>query len=177
MLRRSTVSRVTSAELLADAFGRIQSVVGKALDGVTDEQLAEQVGPGANSIAWLVWHLTRIQDDHVAGVAGTGQAWTEDGWADRFGLPFEPGDHGYGHSAEQVAAVKVPGELLRGYHDAVYQRTLDFVKTITDEDLDRVVDTSWDPPVTLAVRLVSVISDDLQHAGQAAYVKGLLINF
>jgi Protein of unknown function (DUF664) len=164
----------TSAELLGDAFGRIQSVVGRALDGLTDDQLAAQVGPGANSFAWLVWHLTRIQDDHVCQVAGIEQAWTEQGWYDRFGLPLDPADHGYGHSAEQVQTVKATGDLLRGYHDAVHARTADYVATLTDADYDRVVDTGFDPPVTLGVRLVSVISDSLQHAGQAAYVKGLL---
>jgi uncharacterized damage-inducible protein DinB len=165
---------MTSAELLADAFDRIRQVVGRAVAGLTDDQLTEAVGPGANTIAWLVWHLTRIQDDHVAGVAGTEQAWAADGWYDRFGLPFPPADHGYGHSAEQVAAVRVPGELLTGYHEAVHARTDAYVRTLVDADLDRVVDTSWDPPVTAGMRLVSVISDDLQHAGQAAYVKGLL---
>jgi uncharacterized damage-inducible protein DinB len=167
---------VTSADLLADAFDRIRGVVGRALDGMTDEQLAEQVGPVANSISWLVWHLTRIQDDHVCDVAGIEQAWIAQGWYERFGLPFAVTDHGYGHTEQQVEQVRVPGELLRAYHDAVYARTVEYVKTIRDADLDRVVDTSWDPPVTLGVRLVSVISDDLQHAGQAAYVKGLLLN-
>ncbi len=165
---------MTTAELLADAFDRIRQVVSRALDGVTDDQLAAQVGPGANSVAWLVWHLTRIQDDHVAAVAGTEQAWTAGGWYDRFGLPFDPADHGYGHTTEQVAAVRVPGELLAGYHAAVHANTDAYVRTLVDGDLDRVVDTSWDPPVTLGVRLVSVVSDDLQHAGQAAYVRGLL---
>ncbi|HEY7102124.1 MAG TPA: DUF664 domain-containing protein [Mycobacteriales bacterium] len=167
---------MTSADLLADAFDRIRGVVGRALDGMTDEQLAEQVGPVANSISWLVWHLTRIQDDHVCDVAGIEQAWIAQGWYERFGLPFAVTDHGYGHTEQQVEQVRVPGELLRAYHDAVYARTVEYVKTIRDADLDRVVDTSWDPPVTLGVRLVSVISDDLQHAGQAAYVKGLLLN-
>jgi hypothetical protein len=141
---------------------------------MTDEQLATRVGPAANPVAWLVWHLTRIQDDHVAGVAGTEQAWTADGWYDRFGLPFDPADHGYGHTTEQVAAVRVSGELLAGYHAAVHANTDAYVRTLVDADLDRVVDTSWDPPVTAGVRLVSVVSDSLQHAGQAAYVKGLL---
>jgi hypothetical protein len=167
---------VTSADLLADAFDRIRSVVGRALDGLTDEQLTEQVGPVANSISWLVWHLTRIQDDHVCDVAGIEQAWTAQGWYERFGLPFPVTDHGYGHTEQQVEQVRVPGELLRAYHDAVYTRTVEYVKTVRDADLDQVVDTSWDPPVTLGVRLVSVVSDDLQHAGQAAYVKGLLLN-
>jgi uncharacterized damage-inducible protein DinB len=166
---------VTSADLLADAFDRIRGVVGRALDGLTDEQLAAQVGPVANTIGWLVWHLTRIQDDHVCDVAGVEQAWTAQGWYDRFGLPFPVTDHGYGHSESQVEEVRVSGELLRGYHDAVHARTIEYVKTLQDADYDRVVDTDWDPPVTLGVRLISVVSDDLQHAGQAAYVKGLLI--
>jgi uncharacterized damage-inducible protein DinB len=165
---------MTSAELLADAYDRIRQVVSRALAGLTDEQLATRVGPQANSIGWLVWHLTRIQDDHVAHVAGTEQAWTAEGWYDRFGLPFDPADHGYGHTSEQVAEVRVSGELLAGYHAAVHARTDAYVRTLVDADLDRVVDTNWDPPVTLGVRLVSVISDDLQHAGQAAYLKGLL---
>jgi hypothetical protein len=122
-----------------------------------------------------VWHLTRIQDDHVADVAGTEQVWTSAGWADRFGLPFEPADTGYGHGAEQVAAVRVPSaDLLTGYHDAVHERTVAYARTLVDADLDRVVDHRWDPPVTLGARLVSVLADDLQHAGQAAYVRGLL---
>ena len=166
--------RVTSADLLADGFGRIRDLVHAVADGLGTDDLAARVDPDANSIAWLVWHLTRIQDDHVAGVAGTEQAWTADGWVDRFGLPFAAADHGYGHSARQVGAVRVAGELLTGYHDAVYQRTLDYVRTVTDADLPRVVDTSWDPPVTLAVRLVSVLSDELQHVGQAAFIRGML---
>jgi uncharacterized damage-inducible protein DinB len=165
---------VTSADLLVDAFDRIKSVIGRLLDGLTDEEVAAQVGPGANSIGWLVWHLTRIQDDHICAAAGVEQAWTTQGWYDRFGVPFDPADHGYGHSEEQVEEVRVSAELLRGYHDAVHARTRDYVAGLTDLDYDRVVDTSFDPPVTLGVRLVSVISDDLQHAGQAAYVKGLL---
>lgn len=165
---------MTSADLLADAFDRIKSVVGRALDGLTDDELAARVDPGANTIGWLVWHLTRIQDDHICAAAGIEQAWTGQGWYQRFGVPFDPSDHGYGHSEEQVGEIRVSADLLRGYLDAVHARTVGYVATLTDGDYDRIVDTSFDPPVTLGVRLVSVISDDLQHAGQAAYVKGLL---
>ena len=166
---------MTSADLLADAFGRIREVVHEVVEGLTPEELAFRVDARANSIAWLVWHLTRVQDDHVAEVAGTGQVWTGERWAERFELPLDDLDTGYGHRPGQVTAVQVKsGDLLVGYHDAVHQRTVEFVKGLDDADLERVVDESWDPPVTLAVRLVSVISDDLQHAGQAAYARGLL---
>ncbi|GAA4373774.1 DUF664 domain-containing protein [Actinomadura verrucosospora] len=165
---------MTSAELLTDAFDRIRQVVHGAVGGLSGPQLARRPAEDANSIAWLVWHLTRIQDDHVAGVAGTGQVWTRDGWADRFALPFDASDTGYGHTPDDVAAVRVEADLLTGYHDAVHARTVRYVSALTDADLPRIVDRAWDPPVTLAVRLVSVVSDDLQHAGQAAYVRGLL---
>ncbi|MFH9722962.1 DUF664 domain-containing protein [Streptomyces sp. NPDC017254] len=163
---------MNSAGLLVDSFGRVREVVHEAVEGLTEDQLALRIDPDANSIAWLVWHLTRIQDDHLAGAFDTGQLWETDGWRDRFGLPFPEAATGYGQTSAQVAAVRAPAELLLGYHDAVHGRSLDLVGPLTDADLDRVVDTAWDPPVTLGVRLVSVIADDLQHAGQAAYVRG-----
>jgi uncharacterized damage-inducible protein DinB len=165
---------MNSAEVLTEAFTRIRGVVAGSLDGRTADELAARPNGEGNSIAWLVWHLTRIQDDHVADVAGKQQVWLSRGWQERFGLPFEPTDHGYGHTSEQVSAVRASADLLLGYHDAVYQQTLDYLQNLLDADLERVVDTSWNPPVTLGVRLVSVISDDLQHAGQAAYAAGLL---
>jgi uncharacterized damage-inducible protein DinB len=165
---------MTTAELLADAFGRIHEVVHHTVDGLSPGQLAFRPDGHANSIAWLIWHLTRIQDDHVAAAAGTEQAWTAGGWVARFGLPLDPAETGYGHGDKEVAAVQVKSaELLIAYHDAVFEQTTRYVKGLADADLDRIVDERWDPPVTLGARLVSVISDDLQHAGQAAYVRGL----
>ena len=166
---------VTSADLLCDLFGRIRESVHDVVNGLTPTQLAFRMTDQTNSIAWLVWHLTRIQADHVADAAGSNQVWTSGGWADRFALPFDPSATGYGHSSAEVAAVRVEsGQLLTAYHDAVYDQTIGYVVGLDDEDLARVVDESWDPPVTLGVRLVSVIADDLQHVGQAAFVRGVL---
>jgi uncharacterized damage-inducible protein DinB len=165
---------VTSADILVDAFGRIRQVTHRVVEGLTPAQLAIRINDEANSIAWLVWHLTRIQDDHVADVAGTEQVYTSKGWVERFDLPLAASDTGYGHSSDDVSAVRVgAGDLLTGYHDAVYDRTIAYVSGLNDADLARIVDESWDPPVSLGVRLVSVVSDDLQHAGQAAFVRGL----
>jgi uncharacterized damage-inducible protein DinB len=166
-----------STELLDDAFTRIRDTVRRAAGGLDPAQLTERIDPEANTIAWLVWHLTRVQDDHIAEVAGTPQVWVAGGWAARFGLPFEESATGYGQSAAEVGQVAGPGvtsESLVGYHEAVYAATAAYLRSLPDAELSRVVDEGWDPPVTLAVRLVSVISDDLQHAGQASFVRGVL---
>jgi hypothetical protein len=164
---------MTSAELLTDAFGRVQETVHEAVDGLSDGQLTARLDDDANSIAWLCWHLARVQDDHLADAFGVDQVWPR--YAERFGLPFGVGATGYGHSSGQVALVRVSGDLLTGYHDAVHTQTVALVSGVTDADLSRVVDERWDPPVTLSVRLVSVISDCLQHAGQAVFVRGILL--
>lgn len=165
---------MTNFDLLADAFGRIRETVHEATRGLTVEQLSYRPAPNANSIAWLIWHLTRVQDDHINDAAGTAQVWTTDGWVERFDLPFDASATGYGHSSAEVAAVTASASNLLGYHDAVHERTAEYLGTLTGDDLSRVIDESWNPPVTLGVRLVSVIGDDLQHVGQASYVRGIL---
>ena len=165
---------MSSAEILADAFGRVHETVHEAVRGLTSGQLAVRLDRDANSVAWLIWHLARVQDDHLAGAFGVPQVWAE--YGKRFELPFEPSDIGYGHSSEQVAQVRVASpDLLTWYHDAVHEQAIRLVSSVTDADLSRVVDEGWDPPVTLGVRLVSVISDCLQHAGQAAFIRGILL--
>jgi uncharacterized damage-inducible protein DinB len=164
-----------SSELLVYAYEQIQETLRRAVEGLAPDELTRRVSPEANTIAWLAWHLVRVQDDHIADVAGREQVWTAEGWYARFDLPFPPGTTGYGFRSEQVAQVRVPSaDLLLEYAAAVHARTADFLRGLSDDDLDTVVDTRWDPPVTLGVRLISVLSDDLQHVGQAAFVRGLL---
>jgi uncharacterized damage-inducible protein DinB len=165
---------MTVAELLRDLFGRVETDVYGAVEGLDVDALTYRVDGSANSIAWLVWHLARVQDDHVADVAGIEQIWTADGWAERFGLPFPVGEIGYGQSSDEVGAVRADADLLLGYYDAVHAQTLRYLDGLAEDDLDRIVDRRWDPPVTLGVRLVSVADDDIQHAGQAAFVRGIV---
>lgn len=164
----------SAADLLVDSFGRINEGTAMVVDGLSPAELSQRVAPGANTIGWLVWHLMRVQDNHVADAAGTDEVWTSAGWFKRFGLPFSETATGYGHSRDDVDTVHVNAELLVGYAQAVTDVTIRYVQELTGDDLDRIVDDSWDPPVTLGVRLVSVIGDDLKHLGQAEYVRGLL---
>jgi len=164
---------MNAAEVLIDFVGRIEGEVHRVLDGLSSEELNYRPDPQANTISWLIWHLTRVQDDHIAAVADLEQVWTAQGWYERFELPFPPAAHGYGQNPDEVAKVTADVDLLLGYYDAVHEQSLTFLKGLTDTDLDRIVDDAWDPPVTLGVRLISVLSDDLQHIGHAAYVLGL----
>jgi uncharacterized damage-inducible protein DinB len=167
---------VNVSELLLDAFGRLPDLVRSAVDGLTPDQLHWAPGPGSNSIGWLVWHLARVQDSHVAELRDAKQVWTSGDWAGRFGLEHaDPDDTGYDHVPEQVEAVRPESaDALVEYYDAVAERTNSMLADLHEADLDRIVDERWDPPVTLGVRLVSVLDDDVQHAGQAGYVRGLL---
>ena len=164
-----------TASLLLELYGRIPPLAAAAVEDLDEGELCRAPRPGANTIAWLVWHLARVQDHHVSKLLGVDQVWVGGEWARRFGLEPDPANTGYGHSPEEVASVlpEGPGVLL-DYLDQVQSRTMAMLEGLGPEDLDREVDRRWNPPVTLGVRLVSIADDCLQHAGQAAYVRGLL---
>jgi hypothetical protein len=190
------MSNLTAAqELLRDSFTRLIEHVDELTDGLTEEVASYRPTPQANSIGWLIWHSARVQDIQVCDIAKTladgrsdkprsevvgrsdkprsEDVWTRDGWVDRFGLDLPRDDTGYGHSADAVAKVRASVELLAGYYHAVHDMTLEFVETLTDADLERIVDRRWDPPVTASARLVSIVDDCAQHLGQAAYLRGI----
>ncbi|MFL6023529.1 MAG: mycothiol transferase [Marmoricola sp.] len=162
------------ADLYLEATGRVTEQVPQVLDGLDIDDLAWRPEPGANSIAWLLWHLTRIADEYSAVYAGTEARWVAGGWYERFALPFGPEAHGYGQTAEEVAQVRVSGELLAGYYADVEPVLVGFLRTVDPMALDQVVDDAYDPPVTLGVRMVSIIDDMVQHMAQAAYLRGIL---
>jgi hypothetical protein len=169
----SEMSHVRS--VLLDGFQRIEEGVTAVLDGLDAEDLCWQPAPGANPVGWLLWHLSRQQDAQLAAIAAEEQVWTAEGWHQRLGLPYGPRASGYGHDAQQVAAFALEDPaLLSGYAAAVHALTRRLVEGLKADDLDRVVDESWDPPVTVAVRVYSVLEDAAKHLGQAEYVRGML---
>ena len=163
------------SELLIDIFQRVSEHVDEAVAGLDAETLITAPEQGANPIGWLVWHLTRVQDHHVAELVGEEQIWVSGGWASHFGVDPDPENTGYGHSWADVMTIRpASAAALTDYYAAVAVRTRAMLERTTAADLDRIVDDRWDPPVTLGVRLVSVADDDIQHAAQATYVRGLL---
>jgi hypothetical protein len=165
---------VQVSELLLDLYGRLPPLVREAVDGLDVEALCTPPRHGANPIGWLVWHVARVLDHQVSEQMGQPQEWVTGDWGPRFGVTSEPHNMGYGHTAADVEAIRPESaDALVAYFDAVWAHTRPFIERLSEADLDRVVDTHWDPPVTLGVRLISVADDCLQHAGQAAYVRGL----
>lgn len=159
-------------ELISDAARRPLESARAVLADITDETLHAMPG-GGNSIAWLVWHAARQQDSQVASLRGRTQLW-DDGWAEKLGVSRGPDDFGFGDTPEEVAALRVrdAGELL-DYLAAVVEDVVAYFGELAPEELDDVVDDSWDPPVTRGVRLVSTIDDTVAHVAQAAYARGL----
>jgi Protein of unknown function (DUF664) len=165
---------ITAHDILHDAFGRVHESLPGLVEGMGVEDLLWRPDPEANPVGWLVWHLSRVQDDHMAELGGTEQAWTKEGWVSRFDLPYDTASVGYGQSSDEVGAFGVTDpSLLTGYHEAVHRLTESVLDGLDPDDLSRVVDERWDPPVTAAVRLVSVVNDISQHLGQVGYVAGL----
>ena len=162
-------------DILRDAFHRIPALMRQHAADADDHLLHTRLDAAANPLAWLLWHTARQQDFQVAALAGRDQVWLADGWSDRFALPVDPEDHGYGHTRDQVASVRVgDADLLVGYQDAVTAMIDGYLDGVDADELARVIDTSYDPPVTAGVRLVSILDDALQHLGQAAYLRGVL---
>jgi hypothetical protein len=171
----SSVRVVDVSSVLCDLYGRVPELLHGAVDGLTPEQLRWAPDDEGNTIAWLAWHLTRVEDMYAAEYAGGDQLWTSGAWAGRFGLEPDPSNHGYGHTPADVRAVQPdsPAACIE-YHAAVHAKLLGYLEGLSSTELDTVVDTNWDPPVTLGVRLVSIADDCLQHVGQAAYLRGLI---
>ena len=162
------------SEQLAYTFEQIRNTSDRTIADLDRDGLVWRPDAEANSIAWLVWHLWRVADYHVAEIAESEQVWVEQGWAERFGLPSGYRDHGYGHTPQQVAAIAPAGaEPLLDYAREVEGLVARCLSGLEEADYDRVVDRRYDPPVTVGVRLASVVGDAWQHVGQAAYVRGL----
>ena len=160
-------------QLIVDIFERISQALGRALEGLTLDDLNQQLRPDCNSIGWLTWHLTRAQDRAISDLMEEEQLWIKDEWYVKFNRSADPQDFGLGHTSEDLAAFNSPDMMtLLGYHQAVLERTKRYLSNLSETELDREIDHPKFP--TVEVRLVAVISDNLQHAGQVAYVHGLL---
>lgn len=171
---------MNAIELLKNLVPRPIEALDSFWADLDPSQLNSRPGGHPNSIAWLIWHTARETDAQIAPLVGDEQLWTADDFETRFnltGVNLGTADIGLGQSADEARSVTVEEtqegkQLLRAYLEAVYDKFAQWVETLNDADLDRIIDEQWDPPVTLGVRVISVIDDATQHIGQAAYIAG-----
>lgn len=161
-------------DVLIEGFGRVKETLHGVVGDLDISQLTGQVSDEVNSIAWLAWHIARCIDAQIAPLMETEEIWTNHGWYEKFDLPFDKAEMGYGMSSEDAGKVKASAELLLGYYDDVHTSLIEYLRTLKKQDFAEVIDRSYTPPVTLGVRLISILDDCLQHTGQAAYLKGML---
>jgi hypothetical protein len=163
-------------ELIVDGYDRLPDLVKEALSGLSVADLDWQPHRHGNSLGWTVWHLTRVQDSQIAELMGQEQLWLRDGWHRRFRRAPDAEDTGYGHTPAEVRAFEsASAKVQLDYLRAVVERTKRYLASVTPADLDRELDEPWQKPLpTVAVRIVSVLADCHQHAGEASYIRGLV---
>ncbi len=144
----------------------------QSTDGLTDEQLYYRPSSDTNSIAWLIWHLSRWRDKISAAVVGEPQVWASEGWAQRFDI--DPDRTGLGDTLEQVAAFSVGRDLLLGYASAAHNAIVERVFRMTPEQFEKEIEYSPGSSRPAWRALVSVMGDSSEHTGQINYLRGMI---
>jgi uncharacterized damage-inducible protein DinB len=163
--------------LIEDIFVLIAQELERVLVGLTIDNLNQQPRPDCNSIGWLAWHLTRSQDRMIEDLTGEEQTWSKDKWYLKFHRPPDATETGLHHSVEDIESFNSPdGATLLAYHHAVLEQTRRYVsQQLSESELDRpFTSPTFAHRRTPGERIMGVINDNLQHVGQAAYVRGLL---
>jgi hypothetical protein len=162
-------------ELVVDGYDRLPDLMKDVLAGLGTADLDWQPHRDCNSLGWTAWHLTRVEDSQIAELMGEPQLWIRDGWHKKFKRPADPDDTGYQHTPTQVRAFRSPSVKVQlDYLRAVDARTKSYLASLTPAELERELDEPWQTPrPTVAVRVVSVLTDCHLHAGEASYIRGL----
>ncbi len=128
---------MAATDVIKTALERNWGMVDRALEGLDDVTLAQQPNANSNSVAWLLWHMTRVVDTFVnSRLQSKPQLWVQDGWHQKFGMNDDPGQTGQGMSSEDLAAWTTPSrDVLLGYFEAVKTGARDYLTSLTDADL------------------------------------------
>ena len=161
---------------IAQSLRQVRTRLLASCEGLTQEQVLWRPLPHANSIGFILWHMTRAEDDRAASLMGSSPLWESQGWYERFGRSDDASDRGRGHTSDEVREFRPPGvDVLPGYYKAVRGRTDAFLGAVSAEDLDKPVQNlAGDGTVPMRVRLEMTVVDNIQHSGQIAYLRGLL---
>ncbi len=146
----------------------------RAIEGLTPAEARWQPTVHSNHIAWLIWHIARVEDGWInRQLRGTDEVWTADGWAARFRM--DPESNGFGQTMEDVRAMpELPLTDLMAYFDAVRAVTRQYLDQATDADLAREYHHPRRGPITGSWVLGHILVEESQHVGQVALIRGMM---
>ncbi|MGE3536690.1 MAG: DinB family protein [Candidatus Tectimicrobiota bacterium] len=163
-------------EGLLTALERNWEMVDATLAPLDEAIMARRPTEQCNSIAWILWHMTRVVDTFIhTRLRAQAQLWIKDGWAGQFGMPADPDERGVGWTAAQVVNWSAPARSVQlGYYEALKQATRTYLRSLSDADLEvRRVIPPVPEPRSVAAALGQMTWDNVAHGGQIAYLRGL----
>jgi len=162
-----------AVDLIKMSLEENRDYIARAIKDLSPDELAWRPKPHSNNIAFLLWHLARVEDLWINRLILGGKSMYEtDGWYKKFKTPAQ--DSGFGYDQAKLAAWPVPTpELLQSYTAAVREKTLAFLKTTDEKKLDEPKDFILNK-ATVGWALSHLISEIGEHSGQIGYLRGVM---
>ncbi len=162
-----------ATELITLSLKENEEYVNDAIKKLSQDELAWRTKPHSNSIAFLMWHLARVEDLWINRILKGGkEIYEAEGWYKKYKTEIQ--DNGAFFDEAKLKAWPVPTlKLLKEYAAAVRQTTLAYLKTLNEKDLDEPRDFTW-MKGTNGTALSHLISEIGEHSGQIGYIKGIM---
>ncbi len=159
-----------------EALNEAQTALMQAVDGLSQDELMWQPKPGANHIAFILWHNLRVEDLFFQYMfQRVPQVWESEKWHEKLNLPDDPRVTGFGYTAEQVASFQsVPLRDLIAYGEAVRASTVDYLRNLDPARFDEMVKSRLFGEVSIGSLIGHLLLEIAQHVGQIAYIRGLV---
>lgn len=153
-----------------------QTALMQAVDSLSQEELMRQPQPGANHIAFILWHMVRAEDWFFHYLfQRVPQVWESEQWHEKLNLPDDPRVTGFGYTEEQVASF--PSIQLRdliAYSEAVRARTVDYLRSVNPARFDEIAKSRLFGEVSIGNLIGHLLIELAQHVGQIAYIREMV---
>lgn len=165
---------MNASDVFKLGLSRNNAIIALAIKDLSEDDIHDQPGESDNTIAWMIWHQTRYEDNSIAVMSGGEQVWTTGKWHEKFGMPPDPENNGVGHKPDQVRSFRAAKDDLLAYMAAVRPQTKSYLGGLSETDLDRTLTNIFGEALTVGEWLTRLLGDHTQHAGQICYLRGHL---
>lgn len=158
--------RSTLREQMQAMHGTLEAAIGDCPSNAVAEKLP---GSTINSIGAIYAHTVFGEDGLLNGLTrGKTPIYFTGGWADKIGLEMPQG------SMEPDWTVSLDLGTFRQYAKAVYQATDEYLATVSDDELDTIVDSGFAPPMPVRSFVANILAWHVAtHQGEISALKGV----